>query len=407
MDKELKVYVGFFELGDEARRVINEVLDAGRISEGKFTQNFERSFADYCGTKYCIATSSGTAALQAGIIALGYHSKFNNVSGRKIITSPLTYIATANAIHFSDFEPAFVDIDPRRFSIIPEKVEELLSNSSDPRSEYAAILPVHLMGYPCDMDELARIADKYDVTLLEDSAQAHGSIYKGKKTGSMGLFGAFSFYIAHNIQAGEMGALTTDDGELYGLLKQVKANGRVCDCAICTRPQGFCPHLPKEGDGDDLDPRFTHSILGLNFKTMEFQAALGFSQLKLADSIFKSRQENVKFYSDNLAKYGEILQLPEYDENVSYLAYPIVIKDGAKISRRQLRLQLEQDGVETRPLFGSIPTQQPAYSHLATQYEGKLPNADYIGKNGFYIGCHQYLTQEHLNKVIEVFGKIL
>lgn len=318
MNDDLKVYVGFFELGDEARRVINEVLDAGRISEGKFTQDFEKSFAGYCGTKYSIATSSGTSALQAGLIAMGYHSKYKDKLGKKIITSPLTYIATANAIHFSGYTPAFADIDPVRFSLIPEKVEDLLAQSKNPRDEYFAILPVHLMGYPCDMDALKDIAEKYDLVLLEDSAQAHGSMYKGRKTGSMGLFSAFSFYIAHNIQAGEMGAVTSNDDELIRLVRQVKANGRVCDCPVCTRPQGKCPHRPKESDGDDdFDPRFSHSILGLNFKTMEFQAALGLSQLKLADMIFKTRQRNVKYFNENLAIYNNILPLPEYDENVS------------------------------------------------------------------------------------------
>ncbi|MBN2135981.1 MAG: DegT/DnrJ/EryC1/StrS family aminotransferase [Acidobacteria bacterium] len=405
---ETKVYVGYFELGDEARAVINKVLDAGRISEGKFTQEFEKSFAKYCNTKYSIATSSGTAALQAGLIALKYHSSYKNLTGKKIITSPLTYIATANAVHFSGYEPAFVDIDPVRFSILPEKVEELLSKSKNPAEEYKAILPVHLMGYPCDMDALKSIADKYGLVLLEDSAQAHGSSYKGRRTGSMGLFSAFSFYIAHNIQAGEMGAVTSNDEELIKLVRQIKANGRVCDCPVCTRPQGKCPHLPKDNkNDDDFDPRFTHSILGLNFKTMEFQAALGLSQLKLADKIFKARQDNVKYFNEHLKKYDEILQLPEFDRDVSYLAYPIVLKKDASVNRKHLRLGLEKNGVETRPLFGSIPTQQPAYSHMKDQYEGKLPNADYIGKRGFYIGCHQYLTEAHLEKVIKVFEKVL
>ncbi len=407
MSKDLKVYVGFFELGEEAHRVIESVLKAGRISEGKFTREFELAFAEYCDTQYCVATSSGTSALQAGMIALRYHSKYRDINGKKIITSPLTYIATANAIHFSEFEPAFVDVDPERFSIIPEKVDELLSSAGDASEEYAAILPVHLMGYPCDMDALQEIADKHGVVLLEDSAQAHGTLFNGRKTGSMGLFGAFSFYIAHNIQAGEMGALTTNDEELFKLLKQVKANGRVCDCPVCTRPQGYCPHLPKEEDEDDYDPRFTHSILGLNFKTMEFQAALGFSQLKLADEIFLARQNNVKFYNENLKKFEDILQLPQFDKNVSYLAYPLVLKENSGISRKQLRFELEKNGVETRPLFGSIPTQQPAYAHMKNEYEDKLPNADYIGKNGFYIGCHQYLTDEHLDKVVTVFNKVL
>lgn len=410
MKEDLRVYVGYFELDKTARAAVTNVLDSGRISEGKFTNDFENQFAKYNGSKYCVATSSGTAAIQAGLIALSYHPllKDNKDAAKKIITTPLTYIATVNAIHFSRYEPVFVDIDPTRFRILPDEIERTLEEAGDMASEYAAIIAVHLMGYPCDMDRLRAIAGKYNLLLIEDSAQAHGSTYNGKKTGSMGLFGAFSFYIAHNIQAGEMGAIVTDDDQLYRLLKQVKANGRVCDCPVCTRPQGFCPHMPKEGDdATDYDPRFTHSILGLNFKTMEFQSALALSQLKKADGIFAARQHNVRYYDEHLKKYSDRIQLPEIDKNVSYLAYPMVIKPGAGISRKELRMKLEDNGIETRPLFGSIPTQQPAYAHLAEKYKGKLPNADYIGLNGFYIGCHQYLTEAHLEKVVKTFTKVL
>jgi len=407
MADDLRVYVGYYELGGEARRAVIDVLDSGRISEGKFTYEFEKGFSKYIGTNFCTATSSGTAAIQAGLMALRYHSLCPGKEAKKVITTPITYIATVNAIYWSRYEPVFVDIDPRRFGILPDKVEEVLEESGSDAEEYAAILPVHLMGYPCDLAGLQKIAKKYNLTIIEDSAQAHGTTYNGKKTGSFGLFGAFSFYIAHNIQAGEMGAITTDDEEMHRLLKQIKANGRVCDCPVCTRPQGYCPHMPKETDESDSDPRFTHSILGLNFKTMEFQAALGLSQLNKADDIFKERQKNVRFYNENLSKYSDRLQLPELDEEVSYLAYPIVIKENSGISRKRLRLELEKYGVETRPLFGSIPTQQPAYAHLAERYSGKLPNADYIGLNGFYIGCHQYLNDKHLEKVIETFEKVL
>lgn len=408
MKEDLRVYVGYFELDANARKAVTDVLDSGRISEGKFTNEFEKKFANYNGSSYCVATSSGTSAIQAGLIALRYHPLLKQKKATKIITTPLTYIATINAIHFSKFEPVFVDIDPKSFAIKPDEVEKVLEDAGSGAGEYAAILAVHLMGYPCDMDRLRKIADKYNLLLLEDSAQAHGSLYNGKKTGSIGLFGAFSFYIAHNIQAGEMGAIVTDDEQLYRLLKQVKANGRVCDCPVCTRPQGYCPHMPKDDDDQtDYDPRFTHSILGLNFKTMEFQTALALSQLKKADEIFAARQRNVRYYDEHLKKYSDRLQLPEIKENVSYLAYPIVLRPDAGINRKKIRLELESHGVETRPLFGSIPTQQPAYSDLAKQYEGKLPNADYIGMNGFYIGCHQYLTEAHLEKVVETFNKVL
>ena len=402
MSEIQRVFVGDFQIGEEERRAVIEVLNSGRISEDKKVVEFERKFAEYIGTKYCIALSSGTAALIAGLMALIYDERFPKVrKGSRVITTPLSYIATTNAIVLSGLEPVFVDVDPLTFSITPENIEKHLEKVKDIEN-YSLILPVHLMGYPCDMDEINRIAGKYCLITFEDSAQAHGSLYKGKKAGSLSLLSCFSFYVAHNIQAGEMGAITTNDENIVKLIRKLKTHGRLCDCPVCMRSQGKCPHR-----GKDFDPRFTHELIGYNFKTMEFQAALGISQLNKADWISKKRQDNVSYLNDKLAKYSHLLQLPQYSDEVSYLAYPIVIKNPEKLPRNKIMYELEKNGLETRPLFGCIPTQQPAYGSLKERYKGKLPNAENIGKNGFYIGCHQYLEQKDLDYISNTFTKIL
>jgi len=399
-----RIFVGDFQLGEVERNAIIEVLDSGRISEGKKTYEFEVLWSKYIGTKYAVAVNSGTSALLVGWQAVKYSKKYNN-KRKKVITSPLTYVATSNSLILSGLEPVYVDIDPIKLVITPQLVEEHLNIVGSGVEEYLAINPVHLMGYCVDMDEINKIAKKYGLLVVEDSAQAHGSIYKNKKVGSLSLFSIFSFYIAHNIQAGEMGALNTDDEEIFRLAKKIKANGRLCDCLVCTRSKGKCPHLSLE-ENIELDPRFTHELVGYNFKTMEFQSALAISQIKKADEIFRKRQSNVKYLNEKLKKFSEVLQLPFYDENVSYLAYPIVIKDTKVITRKKLCIELEKEGVENRPIFGCIPTQQPAYSHLRVIYKDKLPVADYVGRNGFYIGCHQYLTKEDLDYIVETFENI-
>ncbi len=399
-----RISVGDFQIGTEERAAINEVLDTGRISEWKKVNEFETLFADYINTKYCVAVHSGTSALIVGLSALINDSRFSKVKkGSKVITTPLTYAATINAIVLAGLEPVFIDVDPNNFSILPQKIEEHLESVND-LENYSIILPVHLMGYPCDIDEINRIAEKYDLIVLEDSAQAHGSLYKGQRTGSLSLISIFSFYIAHNIQAGEMGAVMTDDEELISLMRKLKANGRVCDCPVCTRPNGYCPYFSQD---DDYDPRFVHDVIGYNFKVMEFEAALGVSQLKKADFIFEKRQENVHSLNEHLDKYSDDLQLPAFSKDVSYLAYPIVIKEHSKFTRKYLREELEKNGIESRPLFGCVPTHQPAYKYLQAEYEGKLPNAEFLGKNAFYIGCHQYLEREDLDYVVKVFDQIL
>ena len=399
-----RISVGDIQIGVQERAAINEVLDAGRISEWKKVSEFEKLFADYINTKHCVAVNSGTSALIVGLSALIYDSRFPKIKkGSKVITTPLTYVATINAIVLTGLEPVFIDVDPYSFSILPQRIEEHLESVNDPEN-YSIILPVHLMGYSCDMDEINRIARKYDLVVLEDSAQAHGSQYKSQRTGSLSLISIFSFYIAHCIQAGEMGAVMTDDEKLKNLMRKLKANGRVCDCSVCTRPNGYCPYFPQD---EDFDPRFVHDVIGHNFKVMEFEAALGVSQLRKADLIFVKRQNNVRFLNEHLDKHSDDLQLPAFSENVSYLAYPIVIKEHSKFTRKYLREELEKNGIESRPLFGCIPTQQPAYNYLKGEYEGKIPNAEYAGKNAFYIGCHQYLHKDDLEYVVYIFDKIL
>ena len=401
-----RVYVGDFKIGDEEKEAINEVLDSGRISEGIKTREFEKLFADYIGTKHAVAVSSGTSALMAGMTAMRYDENIDVGCGTKVITTPLTYIATSNALVTAGFNPVYVDVDRETFGITPENITEHLEDVGD-IEQYSVILPVHLMGYPCDMEGTNKVAKKYGLQTFEDSAQAHGTIYNGKKTGSLSLLSAFSFYIAHNIQAGEMGAVTTNDANIARLIKKIKANGRMCDCPVCRRSEGKCPRLAAYKGEDDFDPRFTHDFIGYNFKTMEFQAALGITQVKRADWITERRRDNVEYLNDGLEEFSDLLKLPKFDKNVSYLAYPIVINNPDKLSRKKLRKELEENGVENRPLFGCIPTQQPAFKHLKEEYEGKLPNADYLGKNAFYVGCHQYLEQDDLEYMVKIFREIL
>lgn len=397
----LRVRVGDFKLDREEKTAIRDVMNSGRLSEGPRVREFEQSWARFIGTRFCVAVNSGTSALMVALLAL--KRKLCLKDGAYVITSPLTFIATVNAITVSGFKPLFVDVDPETFVITPEAVAAALKRNKN----VALILPVHLMGYPARMKELNALARKHHVAIMEDAAQAHGTIYEGKKLGSHSSLGCYSFYIAHNVQAGEMGAVVTDDPELYRLAKKIKAHGRMCDCPVCTRAEGKCPRSGGRGSDDDFDPRFYHDMVGFNFKTMEFQAALGITQLRRIDEILKKRQSNVRYLNQGLAAYTDILQLPPYSPQVSYLAYPLVIKSPRVITRKALRHALEQAGIETRPLFGCIPTQQPAYAHLKTKYLGRLPQAEYIGSNGFYIGCHQYLTKKDLDLIIAAVSRIL
>ena len=395
----IRVRIGDIRIGEEETASVLESLAEGRLSEGRKTREFEKRWARYIGKKHCVALNSGSSALLAGLHALIHDDRRPKVRpGCKVITSPVTYAATSNAIVLAGMEPVYVDIDPCTFTLDVNRVEDALRGG---RKGHALILPVHLMGYVNDMDALNGLASRYGLSVFEDAAQAHGSLYRGRKAGSLSDLAGHSFYIAHNIQVGEMGAVVTDDDALARLIRRIKANGRRCDCRICTRSAGTCPFR-----GAEYDPRFTHDLVGFNFKTSELHAAIAIPQVERAGAIIRARQHNVSTLNERLEPFSEIFQLPVFSDEVSYLAYPLVVRD-PKWSREKIMASLERSGVETRPLFGCIPTQQPAYRHLKERYEGRLPGAEFVGANGFYIGCHQYLEPADLDCVEEAFRSLV
>jgi dTDP-4-amino-4,6-dideoxygalactose transaminase len=204
--------------------------------------------------------------------------------------------------------------------------------------------------------------------------------------------------VAHNLNVGELGCVNTNNKKIRNLVRQIKSNGRLCTCDICTRGENKCPQESND------DPRFTHNILGYNFRANEFSTAIANVRLKEMDEINKKRRFNIKYLNEGLSKYKDVLELPIFSDDVSYLGYPLVIKKG---SRKDLTTKLELKGIETRSLYGCIPLQQPSYEDLKKEYEGKLPNAEYLGKNGLYIGCHQYLSISDLDYVIKSFDEVL
>lgn len=399
-----RVSVGDIPVTDEIRAGILRVLESGRFSEGPEISRFEREWARYVRTKYAVALNSGTSALISAILALSHHDP-SLASRRKVITTPLTYAADSNAIVLCGMEPIYVDINPDTFGIRIDLVERLLEEEGP--DEFGIILPVHLMGYPLDMASLCDLAEQYGLRIVEDAAQAHGAETAGRPAGSWGDVSAFSFYIAHNIQTGEMGAVNTDDQSLASLVRQLKANGRACDCPTCIRATGKCPRKAAEEE-QDTDPRFDHVRIGYNFKANDWSGAIARAQLEHAGEILARRRELFAAYSQRLAAHSPWLRLPPQVEMASPFAYPLVLRPGVPLGRGEVRSALEAAGIESRPLFGCIPTQQPAFARYRSQYSGRLPAAEETGLRGFYIGCHQGMTEqdvEHVGSVLDDLAK--
>ncbi len=386
-----RIPIGDFPIGPEEREAINRVLSSGRISEHREVRAFEQEYAAWLGVKHCIATSSGTAALMVGLKALQYCGM---ISSTNVLIPALTFIATANAVKLTGMEPIFGDISPTTFGLQPISLLECHAD---------LIMPVHLFGYAADMTSIVIRASGITgcPIVVEDACEAHGTVHRGRKIGTFGLWSAFSFYIAHSIQAGELGCLCTDNDDIAAIARSIKVHGRACDCKICTRNESFCPHLENEHG----DPRFTFNYIGYNFKPMEFQAALARVQLRHAEENFAKRRENFAIFASLIGiMRGHINPIYRIKEQVP-MAFPIVLqKEGI---RDKVIVELERRGVEARPLFGCIPTQQPAYAEYKERYLGTLPIAEYYGANGFYVGCHQYLDEEDIERMSQVVIEVV
>jgi len=385
-----RIPIGDFPLGQEERDALLRVIDSGRISEGAEVRAFEDEFAAWLGVKHCVVVSSGTAALMVGLRALTLCGRYPGLTeGARVLIPALTFAATANAVVLSGMRVLFGDVDPETMCLTPEAVA---SERCD------VVLPVHLMGYHADLIGIGRAAPK--AVLCEDAAEAHGSIIETKKAGTFGAWGAFSFYIAHTIQAGEMGALVTDDPTIATVVRRLKAHGRACACRKCLRSVGRCPHLA------DGDPRCTHLYPGYNFKAMEFQAALARVQLSHVEENVEQRIENeLRLWRGLDEVESEQLIEPHCLQSGAVpMAYPVVLTRPS--IRNRVLQELEGRGVECRPLFGCLPTQQPAFAHHH-QASSSFPVAEHLGADGFYVGCHQYLSEGQTDDMAKAIVEVV
>ena len=248
-------------LGKEEVDAVTEVLNSGMIAQGPKVDEFELAFSEYVGCEYAAAVNSGTAALHIALLAYGIGQ------GDEVITSPFSFIATANSILYTGAKPVFADIEPDTFNIDPERIKEKIT------SKTRAIMPVHLYGHPADMKAIMEIAADNKLIVIEDACQSHGAEYLGKKVGSFGT-GAFSFYPTKNMTTSEGGMLTTDEKEIAEKAKMIRAHGSKI--------------------------RYLHEMLGFNLRMTDIAAAIGLVQLGKLDKFTAARQKNAEMLSAGL-----------------------------------------------------------------------------------------------------------
>jgi dTDP-4-amino-4,6-dideoxygalactose transaminase len=309
---------------DEAEKeAILKPLESGWIVQGPNVAEFERRFAEYTGSKYAKATTSCTTALHLSLVVCGISE------GDEVILPAFTFVASANAVEYQKAKPVFVDIDIRTFNLDVEQLEAAIT------SKTRAIMPVHLFGLCSDMEPILKLAEKYNLAVIEDAACAVGSLYKDKHAGTFGALGCFSFHPRKPITTGEGGMIITDEADIAAQVEAMRSHGATVS------------DLERHKKGAFILPE--HNILGYNYRMTDLQGAIGVQQLNKLDWILKRRIELAHKY-DKAFEEIEGLTAPFVPEGYrhTYQSYVTLIEDSSPVSRDELALRLKSKGIDTR-----------------------------------------------------------
>lgn len=357
--KQISISKPFINEAEKA--AVLSVLDSGFLAQGPKTAEFESQFAKKMRVKHAIAVSSGTTALHIALLAHGVKP------GDEVITTPFSFIATANSILFTGAKPVFVDIDPVTFNLDPALIEAAVT----PRTK--AIMPVHLYGQMCDMDRIQEIADKYNLVVIEDACQAVLATYKGQYAGSFGT-GAFSFYATKNLITGEGGMVTTNDDDVAEMCRILRQHG--------------------------MKRRYYHDYLGFNFRMTDIQAAIGLVQLEKIEELTRKRQENARFFNQHITS----VVTPQVDECVEHVWHQYTVKVPDGMDRDRAIEQLGQAGIGTG-VYYPVPIHQQK-SILEDTAAVSLPVCEQMAEMVFSLPVHPQLTNSELEKIVMEVNKL-
>jgi len=350
---------------EELDNIIKAVKSGWISSKGKFILEFEEGFAKYCGAKHGVATSSGTTALHLALVALGIGD------GDEVIVPTLTFIATANAVTFTGAKPVFVDCHPQYWCMDPNELEDKIT------SKTKAIIPVHLYGHPCDMDQIKAVAEAHRLWVVEDAAEAHGAEYKGRKVGAFSDIACFSFFGNKIITTGEGGMCLANDEGIAARLRILRDHGQ------------------------NPNRRYWHDVVGFNYRMTNMQAAIGVAQLDKIGKLIERRRQVAAWYAEAMADLqGDAgLSLPvemPWARSV-YWMYSILLSPGSSVTRDAVAKKLEEGGIETRPLFFPL--------HLMPPYSGfgRFAVAEDISRRGLTLPSGYNIGEA---EVTEICGQI-
>lgn len=357
-------------IGNE-KKYVNECIDTTWISSnGKFVTEFEKKFAEFTGVSEALSCCNGTVALHLPLVALGIGE------GDEVIVPSFTYIATANAVKYVNATPVFADCIENTWNIDPVDVEKRITDKTK------AIIVVHLYGNMCDMDAIMAIAKKYNLYVIEDAAECHGAEYKGKKAGSIGHVGVFSLFGNKIITTGEGGMITTNDKKLALTMRQLK------------------------GQGMDPNRRYWFTMIGYNYRMTNIEAAIGLAQLEKIDVHMSERQRVALSYMSKLKDlvadgYIKFQEVTDNSHHV-YWMFSVLFTDKVSLSRDNIIEQLQENGIETRPLFYPMHVMPPYKDDKAN-----CPISEKIAFNGINLPTHSLLSDEDIEYICNTLKAIV
>ncbi|AEE96757.1 UDP-4-amino-4,6-dideoxy-N-acetyl-beta-L-altrosamine transaminase [Mahella australiensis] len=360
---------------DDDMQAVSETLKSDYLTTGPKINEFEQAFAQYVGARYAVAVSSGTAALHAACFAAGIKE------GDEVITTPMTFAASANCIIYCGGRPVFADIDPHTYNIDPKEIEKHIT----PKTK--AIIPVHFTGQPCDMDAINDIAKEHHLIVIEDAAHALGATYKSKKIGGISDMTCFSFHPVKHITTGEGGMITTDDENLYKKLIQFRNHG-------ITRDREILEH-------DDGPWYYEQQFLGYNYRMTDIQAALGISQLKKIDRFLSRRREIADRYDKAFADMEWIITPYQIKEAQSaWHLYILQLKpEYLGMSRKKAYIALQQRGIGVNVHY--IPVYYHPYYRRMGYRKGLCQNAENLYERIITIPLYPKMSDEDVEYVID------
>ncbi len=352
-------------VANEELEAIGKVLKSGMLAQGKQVDEFEKVFSNYIGVKNGVAVGNGTIALDLTLKAVGIKE------GDEVITTPFTFIATANSILYQKARPVFADVDWKTFNINPDDVLDRITDKTK------AIIGVHLFGHPFDIGAIKDICDDHKLLLIEDCAQAHGAEYKGEKVGSFGT-GCFSFYPTKNITTGEGGMITTDSGEITESCRLLRNHGQ--------------------------SSKYFHTVLGYNYRMTDIQAAIGIVQMKKLDVFNEKRIQNAEYLNKHINVNG--ITTPDKEKDVKHVYHQYVVKiDRDSIDREKFIKYLTDNGIGCAVHYPIPIFKQPLYQDMGYNEENvKCPVAEDLAKTVLSLPVHPAMTEGELKYIVDTIN---